>query len=136
MLPKSPTYIYCNFNWCYTSKNYSSFIATWMMSILHFAVQKCPQAHILESGLNLLEGWVQKLSTELSKFFLQFLFWKAVQLCYAVLSLGDLLLGKHCLRLSHFYPFHSFSQTEVLQHFRCPQGSPTLIIYMSEILRP
>lgn len=110
MLPKSPTYIYCNFNWCYTSKNYSSFKAIWMVSILHFAVQKCPQAHILESGLKLWEGWVQKLSTELSKFFLQFLFWKAVQPCYDVLSLGDLsawktlFMFKPLLSLPEFFP--------------------------------
>lgn len=102
MLPKSPSYIFCNFNWCYTSKNYSSFKAIWMVSILHFAVEKCPEAHMLESGLNLWEEWVQRLSTELSKFFPQFLFWNAVQPCCAVLSLGDFSAWKTLFTFKSF----------------------------------
>lgn len=111
-------------------KNYSSFRTTWMMSILHFAVQKCPQAHVEFKKIRGLDrrydsGEFRSLQMNWTNSFFSFCSERLCSLAMLFCHLGIFLYGKHCLHLSHYYPFQSLSQAKVLQHFRCPQGSST-----------
>lgn len=124
-------YAYCNSAWCYTALQalqffqnylndaYPAFCSTEMPTGTCRIKKKKGLDRRYESSefRSLQMNWTNSFFSFCSEILcsLAMLFW----------HLGIFLYGKHCLHLSHYYPFQSLSQANVLQHFRCPQGSST-----------
>lgn len=90
MLSKeSPTYTYCNFSWCYT--------AWQVLQFIHVYPAVC-SAEIPKGTcriwIEVMTGVSSEAWKEFNKLSLQFLFWKTVQTCYAVLTLRDISVWK------------------------------------------